>query len=269
MIKDRHHFLSLIVPIYCQEKTIQKDLSSIYSTLEQIRYDFEIIAVIDGTNADKSLQLAQELKLPKLKVLGYSQNHGKGYALRFGMAQAAGDYICFIDSGMDIDPNGISMVLEHMEWYQADIIVASKRHPASIVNYPLHRRFLSNLAYLYSRLFLGLAIHDTQAGLKIFKKSVLVKVLPRLLIKSFAVDLEILAVAHRLGFQKIYEAPIKINYDFSGSHLNNKFFSTVLKCALDALAIYYRLRLLHYYDDSNHRKWVFDPELNMRINTGQ
>ena len=72
------------------------------------------------------------------------------------MSIAKGDYVAFIDAGMEIDPNGISMILEHMEWYNADIIVGSKRHPASQVNYPLERRIISFFAQLYAKYFLDL-----------------------------------------------------------------------------------------------------------------
>ena len=36
----------------------------------------------------------------------------------------------------------------------------------------------------------------------------------------------------------------------------------------DTLAVFYRLRILHYYDDTSKRKWRYDPELNFRINIG-
>lgn len=267
-MKSKNHFLSVIVPIYLQEKTIRRDLYSIYDTLEQIRYDYEIIAVVDGIRTDHSYQEAQKLKLKKLKVFGYPNNHGKGYAIRFGMARTKGDYIAFIDSGMEIDPNGISMSLEHMEWYNADIIVASKRHPASIINYPFNRRLISFGAQMVAKYLLNINVRDTQAGLKIFKRGVLEKVLPRLLVKNFAFDLEILAVSNRLGFNKIYEAPLKLTYDFSELHLSGNTLKTIYDCLMGALSVFYRLRLLRYYDDNNQRKWKYDPQLRMRVNIG-
>lgn len=109
-MKNNNHFLSVIVPVYKQEKTIQKDLENILQVLDQIRYDYEIIAVIDGTTIDHSYQNAKKIKSKNLKVIGYKLNHGKGYAVRFGMAQTKGDYVAFIDAGMEIDPNGISMI---------------------------------------------------------------------------------------------------------------------------------------------------------------
>ena len=266
-MKNNSHFLSVIIPTYKQEKTIYQDLININETLKQIRYDYEIIVVVDGANIDNSYQEAKRTKLKKLKVFSYKYNHGKGYAVRFGMSKTKGDYVSFIDSGMEIDPNGISLVLEHMEWYNADIIVASKRHPASQVNYPFDRKIISFGAHLISRFLLGINIHDTQAGLKIFKRQVLIKVLPRLLVKNYAFDLEILAVANRLGFKKIYEAPIKLTYDFKSlTHATG--LKTIYSCLIDALSIFYRLKILHYYDDKNKRKWIYDPDLEMRINTG-
>lgn len=266
-MENNSHFLSVIVPVYKQEKTIADDLSTILYHLDNTRYDYEVIAVVDGTTIDNSYRIAKTVRHPKIKVIGYKHNHGKGYAVRFGMAHTKGDYVAFIDAGMEIAPNGISIVLEHMEWYNADIIVGSKRHPASMVNYPLQRRIISLGAQIFSRLFLGIKVRDTQAGLKIFKRKVLIKVLPRLLVKNYAFDLEILSVANHLGFTRIFEAPIKLKYSFTSlTHATG--IKILYNSLLEALAVFYRLRLLHYYDDKNKRKWVYDKELDMRINTG-
>ncbi len=267
-MKNKNHFLSVIIPIYKQEKTIKKDLQTIDKTLKQIRYDYEIIAVVDGTSIDKSFKEIKKLKLKNLQVFGYKNNHGKGYAVRYGMAKTKGDYIAFIDAGMEIDPNGISLVLEHMEWYNADIIVASKQHPASMVSYPFDRKIISFGAHLISRFLLGINVHDTQTGLKIFKRPVLIKVLPRLMVKNYAFDLEILSVANKLGFTKIYEAPIKLTYDFTSlTHATG--LKIIYTCFIEAMSVFYRLRILNYYDDKNKRKWIYNPELEMRINTGK
>jgi len=264
---SNNHFLSVIVPIYKQQKTIKADLLSIYKTLSQLRYNFELIAVVDGTSIDSSYSKAKTLKLPHLKVVGYPTNYGKGYAVRYGMARSRGDYVAFIDAGMEIDPNGISMLIEHLEWYKADIVVSSKRHPASNVVYPLDRRILSLLAQIFARVLLNLPVSDTQAGLKLFRRPVLEKTLPRLLVKHYAFDLEMLSVAYRLGFRRIYEAPIRLNYAlFSLTHAAG--FAVIKKSLVDALAVFYRLRILKYYDDSNSRRWHYNPELSMRVNTG-
>lgn len=266
MKKDNPHFLSVVIPAYKQEKTIAKDVKRIQKVLEQLRYDYEIIIVVDGF-VDGTFKRAQRLESNKIKVIGYETNKGKGHAVRYGMARTKGDLVAFIDAGMEIDPNGLSMILEHMQWYDADIIVGSKRHPASQVHYPSSRKFISFLYQLFVRVFTGLNVRDTQVGLKIYRREVLEKVLPRLLVKAFAFDLEILSVAHRLGFRRIFEAPIKLKYNFADlTHAST--LKHMRSALIESLAIIYRLRLRRYYDDTNKREWRYDPELNFKVNVG-
>ncbi len=256
---------SVIIPAFRQESTILEDLAQVERSLESLGINFEIIVVADGT-MDETYNKALTLSSGKIAVYGYpGKNRGKGYALRFGSARARGDRIVFLDAGRDIDPAGVSMLLAHMQWYQADVVVGSKRHPVSQVDYPLVRKILS---YIYQKLvwaLFGLKIRDTQAGLKVFRREVLEKVMPRLLVKDYAIDIEILAVANRLGFKRIYEAPIKINHPF-GSLSQRSMMGTIIKMLKDTLAVFYRLKIVHYYDDGHERGWVYDPELQMKIN---
>ena len=247
--KGENHFISLIIPSYRQEKTIVENIKYIKSILDQIRYDYEIIIVVDGS-VDTSLQRLRKAKIDKAICLSYEKNQGKGFAIRLGMKEAKGDYVMFLDSGNEIDPNGISMLMEHMEWYNADIIVGSKRHAASQVHYSPARKFLSYGYYLLVKIMFNISVKDTQAGIKIFRKNVLVKILPRLLEKKFAGDLEMLIVAKRCGFDAIYEAPIKLNYQLSNI-TSAATLESMLGMFLDTLAIFYRTYILHYYDTAH------------------
>lgn len=162
------------------------------------------------------------------------------------MTKAKGDYVMFMDSGMEIDPNGISMLLEHMEWYDADIIVGSKRHPASQVKYPFIRKILSYGYYYLVKLLFDIKVHDTQAGIKIFRKKSLEKILPKLVERQFAGDLEMLVVASSLGYKRIYEAPIKLNY-YLGKVTTAATMKAIFGIVLDTLAIYYRKNIVGHY----------------------
>ena len=97
--KTPPHFLSLIIPIYRQEKTIIKNIQSIKEALSAIRYDHEIIAVFDG-RVDSSYTKVKQANIAKLKTLCYMKNQGKAHAIQLGMKKAVGDYVMFIDSGM-------------------------------------------------------------------------------------------------------------------------------------------------------------------------
>jgi len=238
--------ISVIIPAYQQASTIVKDLTRIQAVLKQIRYPSEIIVVVDG-RLDQTYQRAKTLASSQLKVYLNKIRQGKGYTVRYGMTKAKGDYIAFIDAGMEIDPNGISMLLEHLEWYNADIIVGSKRHLASVVQYPWDRKILSWGYYLLVRLLFGVKIKDTQPGIKIFKRNVLEKILPQLVVKKYAFDIEMLSVARRKGFTRIFEAPIKLKYKF-GSVTNAATLRTIWHMLYDTLAVFYRLKILKYYD---------------------
>ncbi len=256
--------LSVIIPAYKQAKTIKEDLRGISEALDGIKIPYEMIVVVDGIGIDDTFKEATKVRKKEIEVVGYPLNRGKGYAVRFGMARSKGDLIAFMDAGMDLNPSGISMLLEHMRWYDADIIVGSKRHLASQVHYQFARRIYSFFYQIMVTFLFGLKIKDTPVGSKLFKRKVLEDVLPRLLVKKYAFDIEILSVANSLGYKKIYEAPVQLRHQFSSS-INRR---VVLKMMQDTLAVFYRLRIRRYYANGNERKWEFDPELNFRVNVG-
>lgn len=264
--KIEKKLLSVIVPAYRQGRTIKKDLQRIENALGEVRYDYEIICVVDG-KVDRTFENAKKVESSKLKVVSYKRNRGKGHAVRYGMARAKGNLVAFIDAGMDIDPNGISMLLEHMTWYDSDVIVGSIRHSASkVYGYPLKRKIYSWGYHWLTRILFGLRITDSQRGLKVFKRKVLEKVLPRLLVKQFAFDIEMLGVAYRLGFKRIHDGPVEM--DATKLKYSSVGFGTVWDMFKDTLAVFYRLKILRYYDDSNKRRWKYDPDLNFRVNIG-
>lgn len=251
--------ISVVIPAYKAEKIIAKTLLRVKDTLDAIRYPYEIICVDDGS-PDKTFKKAlrfSNLYPNKIKAFGYKNNKGKGNAVRYGMARARGDIIGFVDVGVELNPNGISMLLEHFEWYGADIIVGSKRHPASKVYYPWQRKILSFGYQMGVKILFGLNIKDTQVGMKFFRKDVIDKILPRLLVKAFAFDIEMLSVANSLGYKRIFEAPIELKMDFGASTIASKgFIKTSWLTLVDTLAVFYRLRILHFYDYSNRKNWI-------------
>lgn len=267
MKKQGIKLLSVVVPCYCQEKTIVANLQKIEAVLKETNYDYEIIAVIDG-KIDKTYEQAKKLASGKIKVVAYEKNHGKGYALRYGMVRSKGDVVAFIDAGQDLDPAGLKMLLSHFEWYDADIIVGSKWHPVSRVIYPWWRRAVSLSCSLLTRILFNFRVKDTQLGMKFFRRRVLEDVLPRLLVKKYGFDIELLAVATHLGYQRIYEAPVELDWQKIESNVAKDFWRTVWETCIDTLAVFYRLRIRHYYDSKNQRKWRYDKDLDFRVNVG-
>jgi hypothetical protein len=96
---------------------------------------------------------------------------------------------------------------------------------------------------LVVRLLFNLDVRDTQTGLKLFRRQVLQDALPLLAIKKFAFDLELLVVARHLGYRSVCEAPITLDYQFQ-STVN---LGSAWRVLWDTAAIFYRLRILRYY----------------------
>lgn len=153
--------------------------------------DYEIIVVDDGSRDNTHMEAAHAASSnANVRLVGYHGNYGKGHALRYGSGYATGEYVVFLDADLDLHPRQIKTFLDVMETTNADAVIGSKRHPKSQLNYPWHRRLMSNAYYLLVKLLFGLPIHDTQTGIKLFRSEVLGKVLPKLIVKRFAFDLE-------------------------------------------------------------------------------
>ena len=238
--------LSLVMPVYKQEKTISKEIKLLDNVLSTLPYDHEIIVVVDGY-VDKTYQRVKRLKNNKVKVFGYEKNKGKGFAIKHGVDKAKGDIIGFIDAGMDLDHGEISIMLDILELRKADIVIGSKLHPDSKVNYPMSRKILSWGYRTIVRALFMFDVKDTQVGLKVFRKKVAKDVFPRIIVKAFAFDVEVLAVAQMRGYKKIYESPIKLNFK-QGSVTSTNFWKISFWTLLDTLAVFYRMNVLHYYN---------------------
>src|SRR3989344_6768807 len=99
----KEHFISIIIPAYKAEKFIRTNLIQVRDIMEEMRYSYEIICVVDG-KLDNTYEIANKVAktYPQVKVEGYLTNLGKGHAVRYGMAKAKGDIIAFIDAGLEL-----------------------------------------------------------------------------------------------------------------------------------------------------------------------
>lgn len=246
--------LTVVVPFYNARDKVTDTLLKIERELVATGASFEIIAVSDGSTDGGELALV-EAKHERVQTVVRPRNEGKGQALRVGLARAAGKYVGFIDADGDIDPASLGAFVGLMRMYEPDIILGSKRHPLSTLQYPPVRRLYSWGYQQLIRVLFRLNVRDTQTGLKVVRREVLDAVLPRMLEKRFAFDLELFVVARRLGFRRVFEAPIKIDYQFS----TTVDLRAVWGMALDTLAIFYRTYMLRFYDRplgtlNDHRK---------------
>lgn len=235
--------LSIVIPAYKEEKNIYKTIKKILEAHDILDYMYEVIVVVDGS-PDSTGNEARRHKSKNVRVLEYKTNHGKGYALKYGTKHACGEIITYTDAGGDFDPKQFDKCVKLMEIFNADFVIGSKRHPASKINYPRKRRVYSWIYHRIIKIMFGLNVTDTQAGLKFLRKNVAKDVVPRALVKQYAFDLEMLVIAHQLGYRRIFEAPVELDFNNATSGIN---FKSIRKMITDTLAIFYRAKVLNYY----------------------
>ena len=244
-MKDLNGKVSVIIPTYNEEKHIGFSIRETVEVFNNFGCSYEIIIVDDGSSDNtyqNALKIAKEYN--NIIVKKNRSNYGKGRALKKGFRYASGRYIVFLDADMDLHPAQLQTFFDIMKLDDVDVVIGSKRHPNSKLNYPLGRKIISSGYFFLINLLFNLPIRDTQTGLKLFKYEVLKKIFPKILIKNFAFDLEILANVHRLGYQ-IAEAPVVLTSQRKYGRIGLK---AIYSTFIDTIAVFYRMYILRYYD---------------------
>jgi glycosyltransferase involved in cell wall biosynthesis len=238
--------LTAVLPVYNGGEEIVDNVDVIRRALAEglPGEDVEMIVVSDGSIDETAEQLMAARGDLGFRVIHYDRNLGKGYAVKAGTLASHGDWVALIDADLDLDPASVPLYLELARRENLDFVVGSKRHPDSVVHYPRSRRIASWWYQQLNRLLFRLDVRDTQVGLKVFHRRVVDEVFPLLLVKQFAFDLELLAVATALGFNRVKEMPVRLEYRFTGSALGSV---SVFRALWDTAAVFYRLRVLRTY----------------------
>ena len=205
--------ISVVTPCFNESKNIQKNIKRIDDYLKQ-RFDcYEIIAVNDGSRdntADELLTLQKELGI---KVIDNKENQGKGGAVRDGMLATSkeSDIAMFLDSDLGIPIEELEKFVSEIQSGH-DIVIASRFVPGLkiIQSVQLHRKLMEK-AFRLIRMVItnNWNVKDTQCGFKVFRRQAAMKIFPKLTVKRFAFDAEVIFVANKCGY-KIKELPIHL-----------------------------------------------------------
>ncbi|HET7567390.1 MAG TPA: glycosyltransferase [Gaiellaceae bacterium] len=200
--------ISVVMPAFDEAPLLEASLEETVESLRLLGCAFEVVVVDDGSS-DDTLAAARHAaaRLPEVRVIGNGAHRGKGHALRTGVAAARGGLVLFLDADLEVHPRQLALLYGALVEREADVVIGSKLHPDAETEYPLRRRVLSHGYHRLVHVLFRLPVHDTQTGLKLFRKGVLDEVAPLLVERRFAFDLELLVAAQRLG-HRIVEAPV-------------------------------------------------------------
>lgn len=235
--------LSVVLPVFNLATKVAENVRQVSEFLATSQLDYEVIPVDDGSFDASAAELQRAAADPHVRPVFIERNAGKGNALKMGFAASRGEFVLLLDGDLDVAPRKLPEFFRVMCECRADIVVGSKRHPQSEVQYPWHRRVASWFYFSFVRFTIGLPITDTQTGMKLFRRQVLKEALERMLVKTYAFDLELLSIAYGRG-ARIAEAPVAIAFGQKFGALKPRTVHDMMK---DTLAVIYRLRLLNYY----------------------
>lgn len=216
---------SLVLPAYNPGLLAERTWHSIRQFLAHRPDPWEVLYVCDGCTdgtPERLAQLAEEAGDSRLRVLSYSPNKGKGFAVRMGLLAAKGEHRLFTDVDLAYGFDDVVRVADALR-AGAQVAIASREHPESLIQLPPHhmgyayrRRLQSKVFGKLARLLLPIQHRDTQAGLKGMTAEVSEEIMPRLSCNGFGFDCEFLTACARLNIP-VVEAPVLVRYEDASS----------------------------------------------------
>ncbi len=196
--------LSIVIPAYNEELRITPTLEATAQFLADYAGTWEIVVVDDGSR-DGTVALCERLaaeRIPQLRVIASKPNRGKGSAVRIGMLAARGQIRVMCDADGSMPATELPKLLAPIA-QGADLAIGSRYAPGAASNQtqPLYRRLWSRLCNQVIQRALVPGVRDTQCGFKAFTARAADDLFGRATIDGWAFDLEVLALAKRLGYQ--------------------------------------------------------------------
>jgi dolichyl-phosphate beta-glucosyltransferase len=213
-------WVTVVIPAYNEASRLPPTLAGWRAFLARQPYPAEVLVVDDGSR-DETSRVVQELAAgqgkrpgqgqPALRLLTLGQNQGKGGAVRAGVLGAAGAHIFYVDADLNVAPDNLVPALAYLTGGY-DVVAGQRRlRTYAATERSPGRVFAGALVQAARRLLVLPVIRDTQCGFKGFRAAIAREVFERARIRSFAFDIEVLYLAHRLG-ARIKELPVDVAF---------------------------------------------------------
>ena len=201
-------YLSVIIPVYNEGQRIKKTLDHVKEYLKNQDFDYEVLIINDGSTDYSEEEIKNQIKnWPKFIYFSYQPNQGKGAAVKYGVEKALSQYILFMDADE-------STPIDQFEPFKpflssCPVIIGSRYLKKGYIKIkqPIWRILFARFSNRLIRWTLGLNISDTQCGFKLFEREAAERIFPRMTLKRWGFDFEILLIAKKLGYP-IREVPV-------------------------------------------------------------
>ena len=199
--------LTVVIPMFNEAENVERTTRTVAAELEKSILNWEILLVDDGST-DKTTEVAQTLNWqdPRVRIISYFPNQGRGKAIRTGFEKANGRLIATIDSDLSYDPHFIlDLVNAFSEKPEVDIVIGSPyMKGGKAEGVPFFRLWVSRLGNLLLGFALPGSIHTVTGILRAYRREVLESL--ELESNGKELYLEILSKAFALGY-RVYEVP--------------------------------------------------------------
>ena len=209
-----HPRLSIVIPAYNESARIEATLERVLECVRTREWDAEVLVVDDGSTDDTVAIVKTWMNThPRLHLVKNPGNRGKGYSVRNGLLQAAGDIVMFTDADLSAPIEEAERLLDAIH-DGADVAIGSRwlDKQKQTVHQPLYRRFFGRCFNGVTRKVIGLPFKDTQCGFKAFRRDAAQIIFRLQTIERWGFDPEILFIARRLKYT-IVEVPVTWGHD--------------------------------------------------------
>ncbi len=206
--------LSIVIPAYNEGARIENALERVLSCIAARGWDAEVLVVDDGSKDDTAAIVHRwMLNNPRLHLIQNPGNKGKGYSVRNGMLQAAGEIVMFTDADLSAPMEEAERLMAALA-AGADVAIGSRwmDRTRQTIHQPLYRQFFGRCFNWITRTVMGLPFKDTQCGFKAFKRSVAQTIFRLQTIERWGFDPEILFIARKLKYV-VREVPVTWGHD--------------------------------------------------------
>lgn len=222
--------LSIIIPAYNEAGKIERDLLAAETFLQKRPGSAEVLVVDDGSKDETAVvvqKFADKHSTSTLtfRLLNYGHNRGKGFAIKYGMLRAQGDFAAFVDSGLCVPFEYLERGIEKLQM-GFDYAVASRRLPGTkiVQAQPLYRRIGSKIFWIGMKIAMGIEVTDTQCGFKVYRRDVAREIFSAVTTDGFMFDIEALLLAKEMQFKG---AEFAVQWSNDGDTRYNPFWGTL------------------------------------------